>query len=62
MSRALALILLLPTIAFGQEYTTWPEHHERERTYHVLHYKLTIDIDEQTKTCEGIAAITLVPA
>ena len=36
-------------------------HYTRERSYDVLHYKLTIDVDEVAKTCEGTVAIRLVP-
>jgi aminopeptidase N len=38
-----------------------PEHLTRERTYHVLHYKLVLSVDVRKKECRGDAIISLVP-
>jgi aminopeptidase N len=54
-----ALILSVQT-GFAQD----PEIREwfaRERMYDVLHYKLNLQFDEKTATCEGDAVIRLVP-
>ncbi len=37
------------------------EHFTREKTYHVVHYKLRIELDEKAKSCEGDVGIKLVP-
>jgi len=37
------------------------EHFERERTYHVVHYRLNLELDELAKTCIGDVSIKLVP-
>jgi aminopeptidase N len=56
------LLLFIPaSLLNAQEFLTWPEHPARERTYHVVHYKLNIDIDERAKSCDGSVTITLVP-
>ncbi|HEY6191854.1 MAG TPA: M1 family aminopeptidase [Bacteroidota bacterium] len=61
-SRAIPLLFLfvLP-LARAQENVQPVFHPERDRTYHVLHYKLNITVDEQAKTCAGEVAIRLVP-
>jgi aminopeptidase N len=53
-----ASLHILLFVVYGQ---AQPIHLARERTYDVLHYKLTISIDERKKTVSGEVAITLVP-
>ncbi len=54
--KFLALILVCG-IAWGEETL----HAARERTYHVLHYRLALSIDPARKFCSGTATIDLVP-
>jgi aminopeptidase N len=60
--RAILLLqlLLLPSLQ-AQELLRPSVHPERDRTYHVLHYKLNIAVDERAKTCAGDVSIRLVP-
>jgi aminopeptidase N len=62
ISRTLLLLqLLLLPLARAQELPQPTEHFERDRTYHVLHYKLNITVDEQAKTCAGDVTVRLSP-
>ena len=49
------------SVAATQDKPTPTEHFARERSYHVLHYRLNIEIDEKEKSCVGEAGIKLVP-
>ncbi len=53
MNIVLFIFLLLfsryPAAADEQPVPT--EHFTRERSYHVVHYKLNIELDEKAKTC-----------
>lgn len=59
------IVLILPTfislaVTLAQEEKP-SEHFPRERTYHVLHYKLDIGVDLHAKTCKGTATVALMP-
>ncbi len=54
------LLALLVQNAMAQDVPP-PDHPTRERTYHVVHYKLVLSVDVTGKTCAGDALITLVP-
>ncbi|TLY33488.1 MAG: M1 family metallopeptidase, partial [Ignavibacteria bacterium] len=58
--HSLAFLLFVSTVRAGENPLP-TEHVARERTYHVLHYKLNIAIDEKAKTCAGDVTIRLVP-
>src|SRR5437867_11221108 len=47
-------ILLCPTNAITQ-------FRERERTYHVLHYTISISVDERQKSVAGTVSMRVVP-
>jgi len=53
--------LLFFSMASAGENPLPTDHVARDRTYHVLHYKLNIAIDEKAKTCAGDLTIRLVP-
>ncbi len=53
-------LTLLCTTLFAQPAPP-PRHLTRERSYHVVHYKLILSIDTRKKTCQGDAVITLTP-
>jgi len=55
------VILLACSLVLAEEKQNPPEHFSRERTYHVIHYKLNLDLDEKTKSCIGEVDIKLVP-
>ena len=55
------VILLACSLVLAEEKQNPPEHFCRERTYHVIHYKLNLDLDEKTKSCIGEVDIKLVP-
>jgi aminopeptidase N len=57
----LFIFLSCCSLIIAQEKQIPTEHVTRERSYDVLHYKLTIDIDEKEKTCEGTVGIKFVP-
>jgi aminopeptidase N len=53
------LILLATLVPAGTRSQT--AHRTRERTFHVLHYKLNVSINLKEKRCEGDVALRLVP-
>ncbi len=60
MKQILSILLLgVSGIVFSQ--VPPPEHTTRERTYHVIHYRLVLSLDLEKKECAGHAIITLVP-
>ncbi len=48
------------SVLSATEKQTPTEHFERERTYHVVHYRLNLELDEIAKTCVGDVSIRLV--
>lgn len=62
MYRPLLLLhLLVLPLSLAQVAPRPTEHFGHDRTYHVLHYKLNIAVDEKQKTCAGDVSIRLVP-
>ena len=60
--KQLALIFIFGMSPLrAQEKPLAKDHLERERSYHVVHYRLNIEINEKEKTCEGDVSITFVP-
>jgi aminopeptidase N len=58
----IALMLFNRSSAPADEQPQLPtEHYTRERSYHVAHYKITVALDEKTKTCVGEVNIKLIP-
>lgn len=55
-----AIVVLISGTALGQDGSV-REWFARERTYDVVHYRLTLQFDEQKKSCEGDALVRLVP-
>jgi aminopeptidase N len=55
-------ILALPLLSRAQSvFPVRDEGEARNRTFHVVHYKIEVSFDEQKKMVNGKAAITLVP-
>jgi aminopeptidase N len=55
----IAIVLLCSALLRAQQVA--PEWHTRERTYHVLHYKIGLAVDLPGASISGSAAITLTP-
>ncbi|MBI1805387.1 MAG: HEAT repeat domain-containing protein [Ignavibacteriae bacterium] len=55
------LFVFWSSFVLAQESQPPPAHATRERTYDVLHYKLNLTFDVRGKSCQGDAAIMLVP-
>jgi len=58
---ALLCLLLAGSPVAAQDRQFPPVHHPRDRFYDVLNYRLTLDVDLETKTLSGDMEITLVP-
>lgn len=54
------MLIIISGAVFSQQNVP-PLHATRERTYHVVHYKLLLSVDVRGKECRGDAIITLVP-
>lgn len=54
-------LLLFLLLSVKHTFAQGPGHVARERTYDVLHYRLSLAIDESTKSISGETAIKLVP-
>jgi len=56
---SIVLLICCPW-SYAQEAIRPAEHLTRERTYHVDHYRLAVNVDPHTKTCFGETSIKLV--
>ena len=71
MIRKLSVILLFVPLfvalaqegapPYSQVRALPPEHYARERTYHVVHYRLSLSIAMRARTCAGDVSLTIVP-
>ena len=61
MKNIILLLVFSSSIVAQTPSNSPPDHRTRERTYHVVHYKLILSLDLRKKQCAGDALITLVP-
>src|SRR5258707_3758639 len=63
MKNSIMVVLLMNVLypLLGQDKPTPTEHFAPDRAFHVLHYRLKLEIDEKAKTCSGEVSIRLVP-